>query len=619
MGDSQNHKFTYVEFEVGGIQNYILGNGRMKEMIGGSELIESLSKNFLDKTLDEFGSNSNHPISKIIETADADSRRPNTDEILIVQRNAGAVHLVFSDLKTAQDFVSFFSARVLQNFPGLPFFASLDDQMDWNWHSYLESKGRVSERILRQRNIASTDAGIGMIPILQVAPIDGEPAVGKAEFHRGHSDSRTYISAASETRLSSKLISDSDDRLRHNNWNWRMNADDSSLYTSFEKEVNSILEASYPKQNLSWRDIEWPKELDDITQGRGKVAFIHMDGNDFGQMFKKAMSDPGDPAKQESNVGISDRLRRLGKLSRDVARCSSMGYASAIKAILPFCQFDKSRIMPFRPLVLGGDDITVLVRADLAFIFIDAFEKGFEKASFEASGGSHTLSLGMGMVVANAGFPFLKAFELLEDLASSAKKLTVGINTKGFRPGSIDYLVVTNEIENDLDSLRGRTEYALNSKGNKVRLSMKPFLLDPFDPAMKPDPSSGAFTLSEVIKNGIDVLQGIARSQIRKAATECRYGENASMRSFIQIKRNIELRMGGRNNGKLMSKKRFNEIFPSDGDSGNGFFRDVGVKGGRGSFINDYLEMAHLSSSNFDSLKQYFSKAWDKNAENTIR
>ena len=42
-------KFGYVVLEVGGIQKYILSTGKLKEMIGGSELIESLSAKYLDE------------------------------------------------------------------------------------------------------------------------------------------------------------------------------------------------------------------------------------------------------------------------------------------------------------------------------------------------------------------------------------------------------------------------------------------------------------------------------------------------------------------------------------------------------------------------------------------
>ena len=41
-------KLAYAYLEIGGIQNYILSSGKLKEMIGGSELIEEVFKNILE-------------------------------------------------------------------------------------------------------------------------------------------------------------------------------------------------------------------------------------------------------------------------------------------------------------------------------------------------------------------------------------------------------------------------------------------------------------------------------------------------------------------------------------------------------------------------------------------
>lgn len=60
---------------------------------------------------------------------------------------------------------------------------------------------------------------------------------------------------------------------------------------------------------------------------------------------------------------------------------------NAVLAILPYSVVGKDDegapkvTIPLRPLVLGGDDITFVVRADLALIFVDAFESYFEEES----------------------------------------------------------------------------------------------------------------------------------------------------------------------------------------------------------------------------------------------
>ena len=76
-------KLGYVVLEVGGIQKYILSTGKLKEMIGGSELIESLSDNYLT----DFANNNGLTVLDKI-------RKPEDNEILPLQRNAGAMHLL---------------------------------------------------------------------------------------------------------------------------------------------------------------------------------------------------------------------------------------------------------------------------------------------------------------------------------------------------------------------------------------------------------------------------------------------------------------------------------------------------------------------------------------------
>ena len=598
MGDSQNHMYTYVVFEVGGIQNYILGTGRMKEMIGGSELVESLSKSFLQKAITEFVSHGTKFIP--FETADG-ARPPENSEILIVQRNAGNIHLIFSNHDDAKAFVTFFSKKVLERFSGLPFFGALDDELEWNAKSFSECRSRLSSMIQRQRNIVSTNAGSGMFPIFQRAPADGEPAV--AFIMTGADRNGVFVSEASKARMADSLIKDSDRRLRLNN----ASGEDSSEFEAYKNRFNSSLSSLQSDEgqgkDLNWDDIEWPKDLGELTGGQGKIAFIHMDGNDFGKMFNTELEreiDVGTPEEQ-----LSQKLTVMGALSRSVSSCSRKAYARAIEAIIPYCHFVSNRpVMPFRPLVLGGDDITVIIRADLALIFVDAFEKGFEQASAEiaqGSDGKRVLTLGMGMLVASSGFPFLKAFELIEDLAGKAKQITVSNKPDAFRPGSIDYLVVTNEIENDLDALRGRTEIARD----KSVLSTKPFILEPYNPANLDRIPAGATLLPDFVKKGVRVLTSLARSQVRGAAAACREGAVYSQKYFDQLKANLHTATGGRMNKSLMSDAELDEIFPE-----GGFFIN-GADGKKRCALYDYLELAHLSEVGCSSLSSYFGGKHD--------
>ena len=117
-----NYLYSYVVFEIGGIQNFILSTGKMKEMIGGSELIERLSKEILDNFIASFKFNN---ISfKTRSTAkesnaeqNANSKEvlpPEEDEMLFMQRNAGTFHMLMKSNEAAQEFITQFSEMMIE-------------------------------------------------------------------------------------------------------------------------------------------------------------------------------------------------------------------------------------------------------------------------------------------------------------------------------------------------------------------------------------------------------------------------------------------------------------------------------------------------------------------------
>ena len=94
-----NNELTYAIVEVGGIQNYILSTGKLKEMIGGSQLIEDLSKGILERECKALNLD-------LIEPQNA--TEPTGNKVLAIQRNAGEIHLLFSSRENAKKWHSMF-------------------------------------------------------------------------------------------------------------------------------------------------------------------------------------------------------------------------------------------------------------------------------------------------------------------------------------------------------------------------------------------------------------------------------------------------------------------------------------------------------------------------------
>ncbi len=535
-------KLTYVELEVGGIQNYILSTGKLKEMIGGSEIIENLSKEFFKKICNELQ-------LCIIEAVNA-SAPPKDKEILVLQANAGALHALFSSEEKAKEFVTAFGKKSLCKYPGLPLYAAL---CPCDWNNLSAAKKEVSKLISKQRALKPLDNGPVMQPVFKRSRIDGDTAV---EIDHSN-DGNEYVSLASAAKRQDSLIAAAQERLN------RININKNALY--WPQDLTELCASSYRSENR-------------------KIAFIHMDGNDLGILFRSAL-------KQVEQDSPALKIQKLGLLSKIVSEASGHAFKDAASAVIDYitrsgdADFKDDRlIVPIRPLVLGGDDVTVVVRADLALLFIHVFIRSFEdytetkSSEFAGEQGRKRLTMGVGMVVCNAKYPFLKAFERCEALIENAKKATV---SQTDRKSSMDYLVITNEPEIDLKTLR-RTSYTAD---DGARLTGKPFVFNTRE------------FIPDFVEDAYKVLTKLPRSQIRGAMTNIRKGVSAAQRDFNNLEENLSNGIGGRSNKEQMKKEVFDSLFNEES-----FFKNRDKV--PYTLLGDYLELAHLLPK-LDDDRQY--------------
>ena len=530
-----------------GIQKYIFATGKLKEMIGASEIIHEIAR------LEYFGKF----LSGAKEVA-PEKFRGNAGEYVLAQNNAGKIGLIFSGMEEASGFLREISGGLLREFPGLPFYGACR-QFEWSddedgYKSYADCFEKTEEEIERARNIQAAPHGCPMLPILRVARLDGMPAAGKED--------EQYISLPSLVKRDRDLLKKARDRLKG--------------YSAMEQI----------KDRLEWKDNLEEMLNEDGNEKGSQVALVCMDGNGMGKLFEKCrQNSSGSPVKN-----IQD-MREMSKL---VQECNerAFGYACAkiARALLAnqeYASGDKKLIMPLRPIVMGGDDVTVIARADCALPFITLFTAEFERAAKEEARiekliGKGGLSIGTGMVVMNSSYPFVKAFPLAESLQDSAKNLSKGMEP---RPSSLDYLVLTEEVEDNLEKIRERL---FRGAGGEI-LTSKPFNL-----------SNNEFV--NFLEKGIKANRALPRSQIRQAWTVARKGENETRRLWLNLKENIKRGIGGRG-GELLKMEDFLEIWPD-----NFFYADKAGEKPR-TALGDYLELDRLLPEGSDDMFKLIREA----------
>lgn len=146
--------------------------------------------------------------------------------------------------------------------------------------------------------------------------------------------------------------------------------------------------------------------------GEGYVAVIHCDGNRIG---KEMISASGD-------------LKTLQSFSKGLQHATQEAAKRACRKVIGgvfkemFGRDPRSDgSLPVRPIVLGGDDVTILMHAEGALPFVAEYLKAFEEETAKAEGLKKKLTACAGIAFVKSHFPFSQAHELAEALCKGAK------------------------------------------------------------------------------------------------------------------------------------------------------------------------------------------------------
>ncbi len=162
-------------------------------------------------------------------------------------------------------------------------------------------------------------------------------------------------------------------------------------------------------------------DISDITDKNDWIAIIHADGNGLGKVLQ-AVGKKKDVLKE-----FSQKL--------DIATKEAANFA--YKEIED--KFHNKFVIPIRPVVLSGDDMTVIIRGDLALdyakLFIDAFKTKTKqylshilRENNVFAGGADYLTACAGIAFIKSSYPFYYGYQLAEELCGHAKKDTKAIH-----------------------------------------------------------------------------------------------------------------------------------------------------------------------------------------------
>ena len=186
------------------------------------------------------------------------------------------------------------------------------------------------------------------------------------------------------------------------------------FYDKKSKDVLGILNKSYVE------DYNSPEDFSDIGKiSEGHIAVIHADGNDVGKRLQSLRK------KYEDGDYLDEWLYRE-TFFFSIRSGVRTAFLKSIKFSIKELKSVKNKKYLLMPLMLGGDDILIVTPASIAFDFVSVLANNIKASTScipSKEGEQKTLTIGAGILICGSSFPFYKAYELSEELATSAKKL----------------------------------------------------------------------------------------------------------------------------------------------------------------------------------------------------
>jgi hypothetical protein len=223
----------------------------------------------------------------------------------------------------------------------------------------------------------------------------------------------------------------------------------------------------YQNDQYTFDQVKMAQDLSDIGQAcqarRGYIGFIYLDGDGVGEYilnrptakaYTKASTDLPKAALQAVRDAIVDAPLQVTKVNRPD-------------------QPDPIPIHPFEIITVGGDDVLLIVPADVALPIAARTSEGFRERM--AGDDQVVLTMSAGVVIADDHNPVQVLLQLSKELLRSAKR--VRRQHGGVQPGMVDFHVLLSQdmLAEKVGNVRGDSPYKLseiNEHGRKVNLRL---------------------------------------------------------------------------------------------------------------------------------------------------
>lgn len=465
-----------VLLETSGNQAYIFATNKLREIMGASELLYRVGTTYVEKAVNTvFGRP--FKVDNLLGEPTIDD--PSSNGVEVIAATSGKALLLISGGDKCREFIQEWSRIVATEAPGLDatgVFSGLPVDLDSEdkTGSALDigsAMRDVYERFEEARSLRSSPLErFQRLPVVADCSSCGGPA---AEWY----DPAKHGSEEPPCLLCRCCIAKRDARASEE-LEKRFKKIFGNLYHYFDNP-------NHMERTLR-EELEW-------------VSVLHADGNGLGQVFLQ-FSDWVRGLKRDGvqdNEWLTDEVRNLpfGRLfirayremSVQLEEMTRTAFLEAIKKdLVPVAEKHNLHNIPLIPIILGGDDLTVMMDGHYALPFTRSFLEEHQKVVRDDRGvvkailtmakeqlGHPGIGMSAGVSITKPHFPFSTSYDLAEELVQSAKRVKRLVNPAS---SALDFHILYDSSAASIREIRERLVRYWNGGGS--RLTSKPFVVE---------------------------------------------------------------------------------------------------------------------------------------------
>lgn len=438
--------YTYL-FEAKAVQSYLFQGNKLKDLISASERLDRM----IDESRDSL-------LYHVLEAANLENdllkSSTSKDAIRFLRCKGGAIYAFSTSKQVLVKLRETWTLTLCQLFPSLVYVDALSQGV-----SLPETLQVGMMSLGADRNVPQVSFPIGTA-ITERYSKTGNPTIQLSEIAKQ--------SSPDERKSGTGLDIDTDfHRQALTAWNLKTDSTLTSRFTpeglrghvKFPIDFEDEFPFAGSKEGLTKREREAIKD----------IALIHIDGNGLGILLRKLQ----EKLKSTSDDVFASSFRTFSTaLNQATLKAAQIATQNLYEQVCKERPSQDVFLLPMRPVVLGGDDVTLFCRADLAMNYAKAFCAAFKRISkdelnhlyqqhLKGSGIEPFMTASGGVLYHKAGHPFMACHQMVEALCAVAKKLTKSIHgdqSDKVGPAALAFYRITSSTHEELEMIYNQSQ-----------------------------------------------------------------------------------------------------------------------------------------------------------------